>query len=42
LPYDETTDYTGQQDGINEHGCPLITGQNVMNAVQDLEVVLAQ
>jgi len=34
-------DYAGQSDGTNQHGCPLIEGQNATNAVQGLDDVLA-
>ena len=41
---DDTTtqDYAGQQDGVNEYGCPIIDGQNANNAVNDLDSLLAQ
>jgi hypothetical protein len=33
MRHNETIDYAGQQDGVNEHGCPFIVGQNVTNVV---------
>jgi hypothetical protein len=36
-----TEDYAGQQDGVNVGGCPIIEGQNVTNAVNDLDALLA-
>ena len=38
---DTTQDYAGQQDGVNEYGCPIIDGQNATNAVSDLDSLLA-
>ncbi len=38
----ETRDYEGQEDGTNAHGCPIIVGQNVTNAVQGIDALLAQ
>jgi hypothetical protein len=35
-------DYAGQQDGVNDRGCPYIEGQNVQNAVSELDALLAQ
>lgn len=37
----EQTEYAGQQDGVNESGVPYIAGQNVTNAVQDIDALLA-
>jgi hypothetical protein len=39
---ENTQDYAGQQDGVNENGCPIIEGQNVTNAVNDFDSLLAQ
>ena len=39
---ENTQDYAGQQDGVNEYGCPIIDGQNANNAVSDLDSLLAQ
>ena len=35
-------DYDGQTDGVNDAGCPFIEGQNITNAVQGWDELLAQ
>ena len=37
-----TPDYDGQTDGVNDAGCPFIEGQNITNAVQGWDELLAQ
>lgn len=37
----DQTEYAGQQDGVNDSGVPYIVGQNVTNAVQDIDALLA-